>query len=300
MWTRNASFISIKYSITVVFLAYILTACGGGGDTPTSAYNISGTISGVAIEGVTLTLTGGTTATSDVNGAFSFKGRHNGKYTATPTKTGYKFMPATVDVMIDNADVSGANFVSSGYFAKICNSGDMQGVGVCPADPGLGSNPEDWACTMDNATGLMWEVKTGANKSQLYTNYDSTTELQIFNGVSNPATAPTLAQVESGLNSVGFTNVTNTNALCGHSDWRLPSNTELNGIYAGTWDGTPSNMPNMYALWFPNMQASWYWSETPTAGNAYFSFVVYFVNGNAIDGFYRSYTDYVRLVRTGQ
>ena len=45
-------------------------------------------------------------------------------------------------------------------YTKVCNSGELAGAGDCPDDPIPGNGNNEWACTQDNVTGLMWEVKT--------------------------------------------------------------------------------------------------------------------------------------------
>jgi hypothetical protein len=45
-------------------------------------------------------------------------------------------------------------------FRKICNSGAASARGVAQRIRHLGSGPNDWACTRDKATGLIWEMKT--------------------------------------------------------------------------------------------------------------------------------------------
>ncbi|MGH9802607.1 MAG: hypothetical protein ACRD82_19755, partial [Blastocatellia bacterium] len=48
---------------------------------------------------------------------------------------------------------------SKGFdFTKIANDGSS-----LPANATLGSAPGAWACTLDNVTGLTWEVKTDDN-----------------------------------------------------------------------------------------------------------------------------------------
>src|SRR5690606_34936481 len=60
---------------------------------------------------------------------------------------------------------------SAGFdYTKIANDGSE-----LPPDAALGSGPGDWACTRDNVTGLVWEVKTDdggqRDKDWLYTWY---------------------------------------------------------------------------------------------------------------------------------
>ena len=60
---------------------------------------------------------------------------------------------------------------ASATYTKIANNG-----AELPDSAYFGSNTGDWACTRDNATGLIWEVKTTSglrNQSNTYTNYDS-------------------------------------------------------------------------------------------------------------------------------
>src|SRR5258708_8643155 len=81
-----------------------------------SSWNISGTVNGVPGGGVTMTLSGAAsaTATSDSSGNYSFGGLANGAYTITPTHSGYTFTPASQNVTINGASISGINFNSSG------------------------------------------------------------------------------------------------------------------------------------------------------------------------------------------
>lgn len=56
-------------------------------------------------------------------------------------------------------------------FSKIANSGTTLATSV-----GLGSTATEWACTKDNVTGLVWEVKTTSglrNSAHIYTWYSN-------------------------------------------------------------------------------------------------------------------------------
>ena len=76
-------------------------------------YSVSGTIT-VGV-GATVTLSGAATATStaDANGNFTFSGLTNGTYTVTPSNTGHTFTPASAAVTVNNANVTGVNFVGA-------------------------------------------------------------------------------------------------------------------------------------------------------------------------------------------
>ena len=81
--------------------------------SPGPSYKISGTIAGGA--GATVALTGSAsgTATADGSGNYSFNGLGNGSYTVTPSQTGTVFTPASQNVTIAGADVTGINFTAS-------------------------------------------------------------------------------------------------------------------------------------------------------------------------------------------
>jgi hypothetical protein len=63
------------------------------------------------IEGVTITLTGGSTAETNVDGYWSFSPILDGEYTITPTKTGLVFTPTARDIIIDGESYTMGNFV---------------------------------------------------------------------------------------------------------------------------------------------------------------------------------------------
>lgn len=73
-------------------------------------FSISGLL-GTAGSGATVTLSGpvSATTTADSSGNFSFSGLANGIYTITPTKSGVTFTPASRQVTINNASVSGSS-----------------------------------------------------------------------------------------------------------------------------------------------------------------------------------------------
>lgn len=79
---------------------------------PVVGFSISGNVSGAVSAGVTITLTGAAmdTTVTDASGDYSFTGLSDGKYTLTPSKSGYKFKPKKRKVTINNADVTGINF----------------------------------------------------------------------------------------------------------------------------------------------------------------------------------------------
>lgn len=91
------------------------------GNQVISTFSISGTVSGVISSGLTLNLSGGTSASviTSSTGTYTFQSLSNGTYTVTPAPvTGYSFSPSAITVTINNANASGQNFVSSVSVAK--------------------------------------------------------------------------------------------------------------------------------------------------------------------------------------
>jgi hypothetical protein len=143
-------------------------------------------------------------------------------------------------------------------YSKISNSGN-----ILPDTAVLGSSPNDWACTKDNKTGLVWEVKTSDaglhSMNNTYTNYYYT---------------------ESGYgtntNSDAFVSLVNNNSYCGASNWRMPSSEELKGIVYcsdgkyNSISGVGNNCTNFGSVdkpainskYFPNTKADIFWSKS--------------------------------------
>ncbi|CAK0758973.1 conserved exported hypothetical protein [Gammaproteobacteria bacterium] len=153
-------------------------------------------------------------------------------------------------------------------FTKIANDGSE-----LPVSAVLGTGPKDWACTRDNVTGFLWEVKTDdggvRDKDNTYT-------------------------WDKAMGS--FVTTVNASGLCGFNDWRVPTIKELTGIvhYGVTSGGTYIDVS-----YFPNTPASGFWSASADAnysGNAWY---VNFDSGNADYGNELNAFQ-VRLVRAGQ
>lgn len=179
---------------------------------------------------------------------------------------------------------------SAGFdFSKIANNGS-----VLAASAALGSNPSDWACTKDNVTGLIWEVKTTSglrSNAHTYTWYslDSTSNGGNPGSLGTNTCGSTLSAYSNQCNTANYIVAVNTAGLCGYSDWRLPGVRELLSLV--------DNDVN----YFPNSQSnSFFWTATNVS-----DFAAYHAWGAIpADGivFYLDKTTgrYVRIVRGPQ
>jgi hypothetical protein len=91
-------------------------------------YTISGTVSGVVQSGVTVTLTGTSSAstTTASDGTYSFTVT-SGSYTITPSLTGYTFSPTSSNQTVSNANITGVNFTDSANASTYSISGIVSG-----------------------------------------------------------------------------------------------------------------------------------------------------------------------------
>jgi hypothetical protein len=147
-----------------------------------------------------------------------------------------------------------------------------------------------WAMVRDNVTGLIWEVKTDDgsihDKDNTYTWYDS-------NPLTNGGYAGTPG---AGTDTEDFIKAMNASNYGGYHDWRMPTIKELASIvdYSIPFPG-----PCINAAYFPNTQASYYWSSTTDANYTDGAWGMSFYGG--YDGScYKSDYNYVRAVRGGQ
>lgn len=119
-------------------------------------------------------------------------------------------------------------------FKRMCNSGELAGTGSCPVRPTIGLEPDEWGCTYDQVTRLVWEVKVPDG------------------GVRDPARLLTPKQADQQASRY------NTNRLCGRTDWRRPSRLEAQSII---WYGN-AHLPFNDSLavdqsWLPNVTGAW-------------------------------------------
>ncbi len=175
-------------------------------------------------------------------------------------------------------------------YTPICNNGAPAGSTVngnsCPGNPTLGSASNQWGCTQDNVTGLIWEVKTQGGAHDMNSTYAWYNTNSLNNGGSSGNNCTT-----GVCNTATYVQAVNQQSLCGASDWRMPTRHELHSMaHHGR-----SN-PSVDSVFFPNTVADAYWSATPMAINTLNAWYVNFAYGwDYADN--KNNAHYVRLVR---
>ncbi len=193
----------------------------------------------------------------------------------------------------DPAAAAGTTKVGGGSkgfdFTKIANDGT-----ALPASVALGTGLADWACTRDNVTGLIWEVKTTSglrSQSHSYTWFSSDpTSRGGWSGEPSGGTCetPTRCDTEKYVADVNA-----APGLCGATNWRMPSKSELMSIL----DYGKGFPPFIDSDYFRNTVATAFWSASPYAGNDNNAWSVDFTGGYAENNF-KATKFPVRLVRS--
>ncbi len=182
-------------------------------------------------------------------------------------------------------------------FSKLSNAGNP-----LPANAALGSAPAAWACTRDNRTGLIWEVKVNNPDHLRHFEHRYTWYFPASPDGNPGSEGPSLFCGPPGTqrcNTQVFTQAVNAVTLCGASNWRLPTVKELEGISDfGRLDPAIDStyFPNTYTP-NPNFISAFYWSATASVQDVGRSWSVFVSNGEAISSS-RVASNAVRLVRT--
>lgn len=218
------------------------------------------------------------------------------------------------DAAADEGQLTKIGSGEAGFdYTRLCNSGEEEGQNNCPSGltaTNIGSGANQWGCTRDNITGLIWEVKHNDNTSLQHKDWTYTW----YNADSNSNGGD--AGVEDTGNGVGSDNclddarcdtekyVADVNALniCGETtdDWHLPRFNELESIAHLGRGSTTAPAPLIDQTVFPNTISDSYSTAAPFAS---FPAVVWAVNfAPYISGYAKNKSDlfHVRLVRGGQ
>jgi len=142
----------------------------------------------------------------------------------------------------------------------------------------LGAGDNDWACTRDNNTSLIWEIKTTdggpRDADWLYTWFS--TDAAINGGVVGTQNLPEgeCGNTIENCNTTEYRDWINSVGLCGWTDWRVPSSTELGGLSSGSIFS-----PSVDTIFFPNIAASRYWALESDAKFPSGAWFIEFQNG---------------------
>jgi hypothetical protein len=180
-------------------------------------------------------------------------------------------------------------------YSKISNGG-----AVLPASAPLGAGANDWACTRDNLTGLTWEVKVNnaanlRHMNHVYTWYDTNGAI---NG-GNPGTigpAVICASTLTSCNTSAYVAAVNALNLCGASDWRMPSVSELQSIVNFKRPGLAID-PNYFLNTSNVGNAIFVWTGDTWATDVSHAWFIEFSTGAILLNFTKSDGAGIRLVR---
>jgi len=173
----------------------------------------------------------------------------------------------------------------------------LDGDGFRLSDQSQEFATQSWACVKDQYTGLTWEVKlpSGSNNFQ---DTDYTYTWLNTTGVNDGGFAGANSDIGcdiqgSGCNTEAYVNDINSMNLCGASNWRLPTVTELMSIV-----NNGQTSPAIDINYFPHTQINnSYWTSTPQSNlnSASWTWNVNFDTGMTISGV-KTESESIRLV----
>lgn len=139
----------------------------------------------------------------------------------------------------------------------------------------LDARAKSWDCVLDEISGLLWEVKKGADgiygnrglhdSDDIFTWYNPNVKtnggtLGDWNSGSKQCAGYIAGQPATYCNIEEFTGRVNQKGLCGFKDWRVPTLMEL-----VTLTNYGRSDPAIDTDYFPHMLKAHYWTSTPSA-----------------------------------
>ncbi|WP_455217900.1 Lcl C-terminal domain-containing protein [Kaarinaea lacus] len=155
------------------------------------------------------------------------------------------------------------------------------------------TSSDTWSCVLDQATGLVWEVKSRVPGLHYHQNTYSwfNPDLRHNGGLAGyPGGSGCFAQP---CDTENFIAAVNKNGWCNAHDWRLPTREELRSLvdYSNGIEG-----PVLDIKAFPNTSPLFYWSADTSASNPDEAWGIGFAFGYDY-AYYKNNQGHVRLVR---
>ena len=197
--------------------------------------------------------------------------------------------------------------ITQASYTKISNSGT-----ALEDTATQGTGDTDWACTKDNKTGLIWEVKTTDrglhDASSIYSWYEPNAAQNSGNaGKQNGGYCR-----ESRCDTYAYKNAVNAKKLCGAQNWRLPTRNELMSLvycsdnkYTVLGDKLTGHIctnfdsvdgPTINVTYFPNIPKDYLvWTSTQDTKSNSYALIVHFSVGY-VDDYGKFFSNRVFLV----
>ena len=144
-----------------------------------------------------------------------------------------------------------------------------------------------WAAFTDNGNGTITDTTTGLV-------WDKCSRGQVWDNTTPPGTCTGTASTHDRAAALAEATAANAASHRGQADWRLPNRTELESLVQ-----INAVSPAIDGTYFPATPSTWYSTSTTFAPDPADAWNVAFNNGYAHANS-KTYTDHVRLVRSGQ
>lgn len=199
-------------------------------------------------------------------------------------------------------------------YTKIANDGSE-----LPDGAKIGNEPTNWACTRDNKSGLIWEVKTNdgglRDKDSMYSWYEPDEAKNGGNAGSQRSYEYKNWCKGSECDTNDYSQTINDQRLCGLKNWRIPTKDELISLIVcsdkqyddetGECVNSKVTAPTIDTFYFPNSMPtddeldSVYWSISLNPSNPEYAWDVSFTDGFSYWATKRD-SYFVRLVSDGR
>ena len=203
---------------------------------------------------------------------------------------------------------------NSGYDVTFPDSSDgllgfrftkLKNDGLALSDQKVSYDTTPWSCVRDENTGLVWEVKTPSGSGLHDVRNDYT--WYFSDSAKNLGAEGTPCSITTDTcDTQRYIDAVNSEALCGHSDWRLPTLYELSTLRDF---GSQGLDPALDTQFFANEEGKLYWTSTNTSVNSLQAYAIWFVGVDSLNtsnvlrdniAHLKSARAHIRLVHGGQ